>query len=446
MRNLKETIASGTLSREEKANLGLSLIRLTETNDKIPTSVDAYLIDDTDSICFLSADSDDITLASPEFFTGEPADDKDRMLFTVGLLMYSIFFGEDYYEAHNLTPFDFSSLAENGSDSLIDAPDCNAAIRAFTAWNPLERINGISRFFEFLLKDFDNRIRVEFICGDTTVKVIEEVIKGDLKSYPREDFLTVDDQRRYMIPDKIDIPFRVGTNNYRIKVIMADEPTHDPEPRPVEQPVPSQQLASDEEKVSAICLSTDLPDGMQSLTGIELVCDGNVVLKRTFKNSSLTIRNFPFCNWLRGDDGYAYAVLDKADIEHRPGYYVYRLRAKRMQGDINATVMLHNKSDNSFIRLVRINEFDKKTLSCEVGPEGFELPVFVGYVAEVEQRILYIAASNLRLPPIATNRKVNVTFKTTRENDYYTIDAVIAETGEPILETMKVQVLRELRL
>lgn len=459
MKKLVEKVKEGNLTAEEKGNLVLSLIKLADEGKKFPGSIDDYLIDDKSNICFLSTEDNDVTLASPEFFTGAEVDLRDKSMFSVGLLAYYIYNGRTYYDVAKIIPLEICDLAENGSGSLIGGDELSGAYAGFTAWRADKRYEGAKAFLKYIKTNFKGTYVVNYRCDGSTVKIDKGELVGDIEEYPATDTIETNDGAKYKINKKCKIPYRVGNTEYTVNVtrIKTLASSHIPN-RATREPggtmertttdtistgLPARAEDVDNNtrivngKVQSVAVDMNLPSEVRSLALVEFVCDGRVVYETECKNISAPIVDYPFGRWVTSADGEEYIALATADIINADGVYKYMIPVKKARGKIRTCIMLEG-SDCMFQKLVSIGERESKSFTCYVDSNGFKAPLVGGYVDSGSGEVIFRGSIGLTPPRLSKEKKVRVTVNSYLDGDYITIDAVEVDSGAVLLEGKRI--------
>lgn len=459
MKKLVEKVKEGNLTDEEKGNLVLSLIKLADEGKKFPGAIDNYLIDDKSNICFMSTEDSDVTLASPEFFTGTEVDLRDKSMFSVGLLAYYIYNGRTFYDVAGIIPLEICDLAENGSESLIGGDELSGAYAGFTAWRADKRYEGVQAFFKYIKTNFKGTYIVNYRCDGSTVKIDKGELVGDIEEYPITDIIEANDGTKYKINKKCKIPYRVGTAEYTVDVTRIKTPAsvHLPERVTCEQGDTAGTTANETTstglparaedvdyntriingKVQSVAVDMNLPHEVRNLALIEFVCDGRVVYETECKNISAPIVDYPFGRWIASAGGEEYIALATADITNVDGACKYTIPVKKARGKIRTCIMLEG-SDRMFQKLVSVGVYESKSFTCYVDSNGFKAPLVGGYVDSGSGEVIFRGSIGLTPPRLSAEKKVRVTVNSYLDGDYITIDAVEVDSGTVLFEAKRI--------
>ena len=177
------------------------------------------------------ADDDDLCYFAPEVLLEGKRPDKAASWFTLGLLMYFMLHGDDWYAVNHAR---LTELPERkkASESLItvknasrSASECekllDRACAELTAWDPAVRVEGVRTILQ-AVSLCESWAVISYLCHSKTVATVERQIVPPACNLTGE---IVRDKagNQYRVENPCSLSFRPGSHNYRVPVEQLPE-------------------------------------------------------------------------------------------------------------------------------------------------------------------------------------------------------------------------------
>lgn len=168
--------------------------------------------------------------SAPEVIFKDVEYDARAQLFSLGLIIFYMLYATDYYTAAGLNVLEIEAVKRRNQEALIHLPkDGNGVVPAkyygklrevmkyLTSWEPEQRDTGKRLLIE-MYSSIDSVNRVYCMDGNRVVTTIKFTSRKDMKGFPsKNDEITLKGIR-YRFLEKIDIPYRPGNHEYRIRM------------------------------------------------------------------------------------------------------------------------------------------------------------------------------------------------------------------------------------
>lgn len=210
----------------------LSLLIMIEEGqiDTLLAPESIQLDDNSDRIQIIEKPNIGLLYSAPEVIFEDGEYDARAQLFSLGLIIFYMLYAIDYYTATGLKVLEIEAVKKRNPKALIHLPkDGNGMMPAkyygklrevmkyLTSWDPEERDTGKKLLIE-MYSSIDSINRVYCMDGNRVIATIRFTSRKDMKGFPsKNDEITVKGIK-YSFLEKIDIPYRPGIHEYRIRM------------------------------------------------------------------------------------------------------------------------------------------------------------------------------------------------------------------------------------
>ena len=210
----------------------LSLLIMIEEGqiDTLLAPESIQVVDNSDRIRIIEKPNIGLLYSAPEVIFEDGEYDARAQLFSLGLIIFYMLYAMDYYTAAGLNVLELEAVKRRNQEALIHLPeDGNGMVPAeyygklrevmkyLTSWEPEERDMG-KRLLIDMYSSIDSINRVYCMDGNRVIATIRFTSRKDMKGFPpKNDEITVKGFR-YRFFEKIDIPYRPGIHEYRIRM------------------------------------------------------------------------------------------------------------------------------------------------------------------------------------------------------------------------------------
>lgn len=171
-----------------------------------------------------------VLYSSPEAIFKGIEYDSDAQLFSLGMIIYFMLYSVDFYTSAGLKALEIEAIKRKYPESLIEPEENGNGIvpaeyynhlkevmKHLTSWDREKRDVGkklLIRMYSWI----DSVNKVSFMDGDRRIAIVNFKSRDDVKGFPQKnDDLNIRGTK-YRIVEKIDIPYRPGSHEYRIRV------------------------------------------------------------------------------------------------------------------------------------------------------------------------------------------------------------------------------------
>lgn len=224
MISLLEKMASGEMQEEEILDIALSLCSFIEGEGcGCVLNPENILLDDDNKVHLREQTGKNLLFAAPEVFLEGRENDKNAQWFSLGLLLDYMKNKQDYYTRRDTPAL---MLLKNYKDKtyIIEAGDDSPAImtiaKKLSAVSPENRIEGVKELIGYL-NTIKGKVRIELICNNNCVGIVNMEIDRDIEQYPANSRLKGSDGKFYHAVSSIMIPYRPGFHTYQLHVQRA---------------------------------------------------------------------------------------------------------------------------------------------------------------------------------------------------------------------------------
>ena len=213
------------LSVDEKNDILLSLMIASENGQQILNPYEIQVMEDNQ--ISISRKTDSIIYCSPEqisrsydgsVFHGN----SQQALFSLGLLGYLLYTGEDYYEKHGMSVLDLASLPTDRTtvirtEDVLTIPYGKALV-LLTSVVPDRRSAGMKAMLQYFSKELPGEAVLVYDLDGKDIGRETRTIRSDIDNLYPDGCVTLE-CRKFMLQNMpCSIPYRPGTHIYRIKV------------------------------------------------------------------------------------------------------------------------------------------------------------------------------------------------------------------------------------